>query len=112
MWSACRSFYYAGVFDGAMELFYSQLVAGQRPDGGLFDRFLIQCMLFHHAVLTSPSYKGTTGAYQLSSAARAQVSHSPHLTCVDMQLQRSHASYFFEMHGVSEAVWSCALGRA
>ena len=72
----CRSFYYAGVFDGAMELFFGQLVSGQRPDGGLFDRFLIQCMLFHHAVLTCASYKGTSGAFELSSAARSQV--SPH----------------------------------
>lgn len=70
----CRSFYYAGVFDGAMELFFGQLVSGQQPDGGLFDRFLIQCMLFHHAVLTCASYKGTSGAFELSSAARSQVS--------------------------------------
>ncbi|DBA79077.1 hypothetical protein WJX77_002150 [Trebouxia sp. C0004] len=66
------SFYYAGVFDGAMELFFSQLVSGQQPDGGLFDRFLIQCMLYHHAVLTCPSYKGTSGAFELTSAARSQ----------------------------------------
>ena len=72
----CRSFYYAGVFDGAMELFFGQLVGGQQPDGGLFDRFLIQCMLFHHSVLTCASYKGNSGAFQLSSAARSQV--SPH----------------------------------
>jgi hypothetical protein len=70
----CRSFYYAAVFDGAMELFFGQLVSGQQPDGGLFDRFLIQCMLFHHAVLTCPSYKGTSGSFELSSAARSQVS--------------------------------------
>ena len=73
----CRSFYYAGVFDGSMELFFGQLVSGQQPDGGLFDRFLIQCMLFHHAVLTCPSYKGTSGAFELSSAARSQVSLHP-----------------------------------
>ena len=71
-----RSFYYAGAFDGGLELFFSQLVNGQQPDGGLFDRFLIQCMLFHHAVLTCPSYKGTSGSFQLSSAARSQVSES------------------------------------
>lgn len=70
----CRSFYYAGAFDGALGLFFSQLVNGQQPDGGLFDRFLIQCMLFHHAVLTCPSYKGTSGSFELSSAARSQVS--------------------------------------
>ncbi|KAL3137934.1 hypothetical protein ABBQ38_005181 [Trebouxia sp. C0009 RCD-2024] len=66
------SFYYAGAFDGGLELFYSQLVNGQQPDGGLFDRFLIQCMLFQHAVLTCPSYKGTSGSFQLTSAARSQ----------------------------------------
>ena len=76
----CRSFYYAGAFDGGLELFLSQLVNGQQPDGGLFDRFLIQCMLFHHAVLTCPSYKGTSGSFELSSAARAQVSVTTHFT--------------------------------
>ena len=70
----CRSFYYAGVFQGGLELFFAQLVNGQLPDQGLFDRFLIQCMLFHHAVLTCPSYKGTSGSFELTSAARAQVS--------------------------------------
>ena len=76
----CRSFYYAGAFDGGLELFFSQLVNGQQPDGGLFDRFLIQCMLFHHAVLTCPSYKGTSGSFELSSAARSQVSVTTHST--------------------------------
>ena len=76
----CRSFYYAGAFDGGLELFFSQLVNGQQAEGGLLDRFLIQCMLFHHAVLTCPSYKGTTGSFQLSSAARSQVSLTTHST--------------------------------
>ncbi|KAL3150483.1 hypothetical protein ABBQ32_000305 [Trebouxia sp. C0010 RCD-2024] len=67
-----RSFYYAGAFDGGLELFYSQLVNGQQTEGGLFDRFLIQCMLFHHAVLSCPSYKGTSASFQLTSAARSQ----------------------------------------
>ena len=72
----CRSFYYAGAFSNSLELFHSQLVSGQ-PDGGLFDRFLIQCMLFHHGVLTCSSYKGTSGAFELSSAARSQVRPVP-----------------------------------
>ena len=82
----CRSFYYAGVFDGTLELFYSQLANGQQPDGGLFDRFLIQCMLFHHAVLTCSSYKGTSGAFELSSAARSQVSYAIQHTHVEHKL--------------------------
>ena len=57
-----------------LKFFFGQLVGGQQPDGGLFDRFLIQCMLFHHAVLTCASYKGTSGAFELSSGARSQVS--------------------------------------
>lgn len=75
-----RSFYYAGAFDGGLELFYSQLVNGQQTEGGLFDRFLIQCMLFHHAVLSCPSYKGTSASFQLTSAARSQVSITAHLS--------------------------------
>lgn len=73
LFKSCRSFYHAGVFDGALELFFNQLISS-KPDGGLFDRFLIQSMLFHHAVLTCPSFKGTSSALQMSSAARSQVS--------------------------------------
>ena len=69
----CRSFYHAGVFAGALELFFNQLISS-KPDGGIFDRFVIQSMLFHHAVLTCPSFKGTSSALQMSSAARSQVS--------------------------------------
>lgn len=87
----CRSFYYAGVFQGGLELFFAQLVNGQLPDGGLFDRFLIQCMLFHHAVLTCPSYKGTSGSFELTSAARAQVSLAAlfHMTFITMTVMPS-----------------------
>ena len=77
---ACRSFYHAGVFDGALDLFFKQLISSQ-PDGGLFDRFLIQCMLFHHSVLTCPSYKGTSSALEMSSAARSQVSMLDFASC-------------------------------
>lgn len=68
----CRSFYHANVFDGGLDIFFDPLINSQ-PDGGLFDRFLIQCMLFQHAVLTCPSYKGTSSALEMSSAARSQV---------------------------------------
>ena len=55
------------------ELFVGQLAGGQQEGGALWERFNIQCMLFINNVLKSPSYRGTSGAFQLTSAARSQV---------------------------------------
>ena len=45
-------------------------------------------MLFHHAVLTCSSYKGTSGAFELSSAARSQVSYAIQHTHVEHKLYK------------------------
>ena len=76
-------------------------------------------MLFHHAVLTCPSFKGTSSALQMSSAARSQVSrqgvsplgmHFPFCTCLPHFLSPwvmgLHAVAFINDSDSCQGIWS------
>ena len=69
--ACCRSFYHSGCFGQCLQYFSGQLMVPPRA-GPAYERFLMQCMVLVHTVLTCKAYRGVPEAIQIGDTAQVQ----------------------------------------